>query len=222
MTPRHTVSISMQAAPDKLFSRAAFLASAGTRQEFPVEGVTEVAFVGRSNVGKSSAINALVGRRRLAFAAKAPGRTQTVNFYDLGGAGRLVDLPGYGYARVPMAVRAGWDQLVGGYLAERRSLAGIVVLLDARHPLTPQDERLLGWLLPFGFRQLVLLTKSDKLSRTEATVALKATREKLDPYVEVVMLFSSMSGAGVEPAREHLAEWLHAGNAAAGNKRPPA
>jgi GTP-binding protein len=212
----------MQPAPDKLFSRAAFLASAGARQEFPAPGVPEIAFVGRSNVGKSSAINALAGRRRLAFAAKAPGRTQTVNFYDLGGTGRLVDLPGYGYARVPKVVRAGWDQLVGGYLSERRSLAGIVVLLDARHPLTPQDEQLLAWLLPFGFRQLVLLAKSDKLSRTEAAVALKATQGKLDPYVDAVMLFSSMSGAGIEPAREHLAKWLHAGNAAAGNKRPPA
>ncbi len=140
----------------------------------------------------------------------------------MGGTGRLVDLPGYGYARVPQAVRAGWDQLVGGYLSDRRSLAGIVVLLDARHPLTPQDEQLLAWLLPFGFRQLVLLTKSDKLSRAEASVALKATLGKLAPYVEDVMLFSSTSGAGIEPARKCLANWLHADNAAAGNKRPPA
>jgi GTP-binding protein len=212
----------MQPAPDKLFSRAEFVASAGTPQEFPVEGIPEVAFVGRSNVGKSTALNALVGRRRLAFVAKAPGRTQTVNFYDLDGAGRLVDLPGYGYARVPKTVRAGWDGLVGGYLSSRNSLAGIVVLLDSRHPLTPQDQRLLGWLRPFGIRQLVLLTKSDKLSRAEASVVLKATRSKLDPYVDEVVLFSRTNGAGIEQVREHLGNWLRAGDAAAGNKRPPA
>ena len=211
----------MQPAPDKLFTRAEFVASAGTPQEFPVEGIPEVAFVGRSNVGKSTAINALVGRRRLAFVAKAPGRTQTVNFYDLGGAGRLVDLPGYGYARVPKTVRAGWDGLVGGYLSGRDSLAGIVVLLDSRHPLTPQDQRLLGWLRPFGIRQLILLTKSDKLSRSEANAKLKETQSKLGPYVDEVVLFSSINGAGIEQVREHLASWLHASDAAAGNKRPP-
>ena len=212
----------MQPAADKLFSRAEFVASAGTPQEFPLEGIPEVAFVGRSNVGKSTAINALVGRRRLAFVAKAPGRTQTVNFYDLGGAGRLVDLPGYGYARVPKTVRAGWDGLVGGYLSGRDSLAGIVVLLDSRHPLTPQDQRLLGWLRPFGIRQLILLAKSDKLSRADANAMLKETHSKLGPYVDEVVLFSSINGTGIEQVREHLANWLHAGDAAAGNKRPPA
>jgi len=164
----------------------------------------------------------LVGRRRLAFVAKAPGRTQTVNFYDLGGAGRLVDLPGYGYARVPKTVRAGWDGLVGGYLSGRGSLAGITVLLDARHPLTPQDQGLLGWLRPFGIRQLILLTKSDKLSRSEANAILKETQSRLGPYVDEVVLFSSTNGAGIEQVREHLASWLRAGDAAAGNKRPPA
>ena len=212
----------MQSAAEKLFSRAEFVASAGTPQEFPVEGIPEVAFVGRSNVGKSTAINVLVGRRRLAFVAKAPGRTQTVNFYDLGGAGRLVDLPGYGYARVPKTVRAGWDGLVGGYLSGRDSLAGIAVLLDSRHPLTPQDQRLLGWLRPFGIRQLILLTKSDKLSRSEANAVLKETQRKLGPYADAVVLFSSINGAGIEQVREHLASWLRAGDAAAGNKRPPA
>jgi len=212
----------MQPAPDKLFSRAEFVASAGTPQEFPAEGIPEVAFVGRSNVGKSTAINALVGRRRLAFVAKAPGRTQTVNFYDLAGAGRLVDLPGYGYARVPKTVRAGWDGLVGGYLSGRESLAGIAVLLDSRHPLTPQDQSLLAWLRPFGIRQLILLTKADKLSRAEANATRKGAQSKLGPYVDEVVLFSSINGAGIEQVREHLGNWLHAGDAAAGNKRPPA
>src|SRR5512146_1879214 len=122
-----------------IFSQAAFIASAGRREDFPAEGPPEIAFLGRSNVGKSSAINALVGRRRLAFASKTPGRTQTVNFYDLGGKARLVDLPGYGYARVPQPVRAQWDALVGGYLSDRESRAGVVVIMDARHPFMPHD-----------------------------------------------------------------------------------
>ncbi|MGH8708809.1 MAG: ribosome biogenesis GTP-binding protein YihA/YsxC, partial [Burkholderiales bacterium] len=150
-----------------VFSRVEFLVSAGISGGLPPQTAPELAFAGRSNVGKSSAINALARRRRLAFFSKTPGRTQTINFFDLGGRGRLVDLPGYGYARVPQAVRAQWDQLVGGYLASRESLAGIVLLMDARRPFTPHDEHLLGWLRPARRRLLVLLAKCDKLSRTE-------------------------------------------------------
>ena len=212
----------MQSAPDRLFSRAAFVASAGAAREFPADGVPEIAFVGRSNVGKSSAINALAGRRRLAFASKAPGRTQTINFYDLDGAARLVDLPGYGYARVSKAMRTEWDRLIGDYFAAGRALLGVVMLMDARHPLTPQDQRLLDWLLPFGFQQVVLLTKSDKLSRTEATKTRNHTLGKLQGACKEVILFSSTSGAGIEQARELLWKWVAAFSAAAGNKRPPA
>jgi GTP-binding protein len=212
----------MQPAPDRLFSRAKFLASAGTAREFPVDGLPEIAFVGRSNVGKSSAINALAGRRRLAFASKAPGRTQTVNFYDLGETARLVDLPGYGYARVPKSVRAEWERLVGSYFAADRPLAGVVVLMDARHPMTPPDERLLAWLGAFESRRIALLTKSDKLSRAEGNATLKATREKLKGECEDVILFSSTSDTGIEQVRELLRNWMAAGDAATGNKRPPA
>src|SRR5262249_26275616 len=157
-SPRAGSPLTMQSASEKLFSRAAFLASAGTPSEFPADGVPEIAFLGRSNVGKSSAINALTGRRRLAFASKAPGRTQTINFYDLGGAARLVDLPGYGYARVARSVRGAWDRLIGDYFAASRSLIGVVVLMDARHPMTSQDQRLVDWLRPFEFQQIALLT----------------------------------------------------------------
>jgi GTP-binding protein len=212
----------MQSAPERLFSRAAFLASAGAPSEFPADGVPEIAFLGRSNVGKSSAINALAGRRRLAFAAKAPGRTQTINFYDLGGAARLVDLPGYGYARVSKSVRGAWDRLIRDYFAASRSLVGVVVLMDARHPMTAQDQRLVDWLRPFEFRQIALLTKSDKLSRTEATSARKSVLEKLKGTCKEVIPFSSTSGAGVEQVRELLWQWVAAWNAATGNKRPPA
>lgn len=188
----------------KTFAHAAFLASAGQSAEFPPEGPPEIAFLGRSNVGKSSAINALTSRRRLAFASKTPGRTQTVNFYDLGENGRLVDLPGYGYARVPRSERAKWDRLVSSYLLERKTLAGVVVIMDARHPVTPQDERLLEWLAPLSVRCLALLTKVDKLSRAERAPAVAHTGRA----VADVLLFSSVSREGVDEARRRLAQWL--------------
>ena len=194
------------------FSRVEFLVSAGISGGLPPEDLPELAFAGRSNVGKSSAINALTRRRRLAFFSKTPGRTQTINFFDLGGRGRLVDLPGYGYARVPQAVRAQWDQLVGGYLETRDSLAGVVVLMDARRPFTPHDEHLLQWLRPAGGRLLVLLAKCDKLSRSEREATLRSARARLvstDPGAQV-LLFSSHSGEGVEAARALLDEWLRA------------
>jgi GTP-binding protein len=182
----------------RLFSQAQFLAAAGRAAELPPPGPPEIAFAGRSNVGKSSAINALVGRKRLAFTSKTPGRTQTINFYSLGDAARLVDLPGYGYARVPRAQRARWRELVGAYLGSRPNLAGIVVIMDARHPLTPLDAQLLEWL--GGRRRLLVLTKADKLTRAEQA-ALK--RELAD-----ALLFSSVTKQGVEECRGLLESWL--------------
>ncbi len=194
------------------FSRVEFLVSAGVDGGLPPPDAPELAFAGRSNVGKSSAINALSNRRRLAYFSKTPGRTQTINFYDLGGRGRLVDLPGYGYARVPQAVRAQWNRLVGGYLEARAALAGVVVLVDARRALTPHDEHLLAWLRPAGRRLLVLLAKCDKLARAERAAALRAARARLastDPGAQV-LLFSSHSGEGVDAARALLDDWLRA------------
>jgi len=170
----------------------------GNAAELPPPGPPEVAFAGRSNVGKSSAINALLGRKRLAFTSKTPGRTQTINFYDLGGSARLVDLPGYGFARVPQAVRAQWQALVGAYLDSRATLAGVVVVMDARHPFTPLDEQLLGYL--GDVRRLVLLSKADKLSRAEQLALAKKFGDAL--------LFSSTSRQGVEEARGLLERWL--------------
>ncbi len=120
---------------------AHFLLSAAKPQDFPPERGPEIAFAGRSNVGKSSAINALAGRKRLAFFSKTPGRTQTINFFDLGERARLADLPGYGYAATPRSLRATWDTLIGGYLTGRKTLAAVVVLTDARHPLTANDRQ---------------------------------------------------------------------------------
>jgi GTP-binding protein len=200
---------------DSSFSHAEFLVSAGLAGGFPSQDVPELAFAGRSNVGKSSAINALANRRRLAFVSKTPGRTQTINFFDLGGRGRLVDLPGYGYARVPQSVRAQWDALVGGYLASRSSLAAVVVLMDARRPFTPHDEHLLEWLRPSGRRRLVLLAKCDKLARSERATQLRKARARLgaaDPGARL-QLFSSLSGEGVDEARALLEDWLRAARA---------
>jgi GTP-binding protein len=206
------------------FQQASFFASAATPSDLPPEGRPEIAFAGRSNVGKSSAINALAGRRRLAFVSKTPGRTQMINFFDLGGAGWLVDLPGYGYAKVPRALRAGWEALVGGYLSSRQSLAGVVALMDARHPLTPHDRQLLEWLQPRALPCLVLLTKSDKLSRAEARRTLDQVRRELSGagVAAEAMLFSSASLDGVEEARALLEGWLLDQRPGARNKRPPA
>jgi GTP-binding protein len=204
--------------------QARFLVSAAALRDLPPEEGPELAFAGRSNVGKSSAINALAGRRRLAFSSKTPGRTQMINFFQLGTAGRLADLPGYGYASVPQALRATWDALVGGYLADRKALAGVVLLMDARHPLTKLDRNFLEWLRPVAVPRLVLLSKSDKLSRAEGLKTLAATRAALDAAAlsSQVVLFSSSSGAGVEEVRGILEAWLRGVPAAeTGNKKPP-
>ena len=204
------------------FANASFLRAAARPADLLPPGPPEIAFAGRSNVGKSSAINALANRKRLAFVSKTPGRTQTINFFDLGGQGRLVDLPGYGYARVPQEVRAQWDELVGGYLGSRGTLAGVVVLMDARRPFTGQDEHLLEWLRPAGRRLLVLLSKCDKLTRQGRARALKEAQSHLAQRAHdgEVRLFSSLSGEGVEEARSLLEGWLR--SAGAGNKKPPA
>lgn len=203
------------------FSQTRFLTSAVGPAGFPPEDRPEIAFAGRSNVGKSSAINALANHKRLAFASKTPGRTQTINFFELGSAGRLVDLPGYGYAAVPEAMRAQWDALVGGYLGNRGCLAAVVVLMDIRHPLKDHDLHLFEWLRPLDTRLLVLLTKADKLSRTAAA----ATQAKVQGTLRAkaihaeVMLFSAPRKLGVDEARSLLQDWLEQ---AAENKRPPA
>ena len=199
----------------KALSQAAFWRAAGRPADLPPPGVPEIALAGRSNVGKSSALNALVGRTALARTSKTPGRTQTINFYSLGEAGLLVDLPGYGYARVSKALRAHWSELVGSYVRSRETLVGVVVLIDARHPLMPLDRQLMHW-LGDERRKLVLLTKADKLSRSAQNNALQAVRKEL-PRDEVRLL-SSVSGLGVEECRDLLEHWLAAGRE---DKRPP-
>jgi GTP-binding protein len=189
-----------------VFAHAAFLRAAGRAADFPPAGPPEVAFAGRSNVGKSSAINAILGRRALARTSKTPGRTQTINFYSLGEDARLVDLPGYGYARVPQAMRDAWRALVAEYL-QSANLMGVVVVMDARHPLTPLDEQLLEWL--GDVPRLLLFSKVDKLSRSEQAKLGEAAKSRGD----ATLLFSSVTKQGVMEARGLLEQWVQAGRA---------
>jgi GTP-binding protein len=187
-------------------------------RELPPPGVPELAFAGRSNAGKSSAINTLTGRRRLAFVSKTPGRTQLINFFALGEGAFLVDLPGYGYADAPGEVRRHWEMLVGEYIASRASLAAVVVVMDARHPLMPLDRQLLGWLHDAGRPAHVLLTKSDKLSKQAAQTTLAKVRRDLAATWpgSTAQLFSSLKGEGIEEATRTLARL------AAAKKQSPA
>jgi GTP-binding protein len=192
------------------FRNARFVASAHEAHELPPDSGLEIAFAGRSNAGKSSAINAITGRRKLAFVSKTPGRTQTINFFDLGEDRRLVDLPGYGYASVPQSERAHWAKLISEYLQQRASLAGLVVIVDSRHAFKPLDLQLIGWYAPSGLPLLVLLTKSDKLRSRDAAAALEHARAdlaRLYPQGSAV-LFSATAGTGVPAVQSLLHGWL--------------
>ena len=199
-----------------LLNDARFVASAHELHELVPDSGVEVAFAGRSNAGKSSAINALTNRRRLAFVSKTPGRTQTINFFECGLNRRLVDLPGYGYASVSQSERKHWGMLISAYLAERASLRGLVLIADARRALTPLDEQLVGWYSGQDRPLLVLLTKSDKLTQSERAATLKKTRHQLVSTGASVRaeLFSAVDGTGVAAAQRVVHAWL-------GNKKPP-
>ena len=170
----------------------------------------EIAFAGRSNAGKSSAINALTNRRRLAFVARRPGKTRTVQFYGVANDRYLVDLPGYGYARVSHTEREQWGRLLETYLTNRRSLIGLVLIMDIRHPLTALDEQLLDWFLPRNLPVHILLNKADKLSHTQAIGALRRVERALQSKAREcsVQLFSSVQLDGVEQAVEIVQRWL--------------
>jgi GTP-binding protein len=191
---------------------ARFVAGAARPEQLPPAGPPEIAFAGRSNVGKSSLLNRLLGRRSLARVSRTPGRTQQINFFAVGEALRFVDLPGYGFARVPGAVQAEWRVLVERYLAERRTLRAVVVLIDARRGLEPDDARLLEFLDANGIASLLVATKIDKLKRSERARALAAAagaRAGIRPIA-----FSAATGEGVEELWDAL-------RALGGDRRPP-
>jgi GTP-binding protein len=193
------------------FRDARFIASAHEMHELPPDMGAEVAFAGRSNAGKSSAINAITQRKKLAFVSKTPGRTQTINFFECATNQRLVDLPGYGYAKVSQKERTHWGMLISAYLGSRISLKGLVIIVDSRHPITPLDEQLLGWHAPSNQPVLVLLTKSDKIGQQEAHVALRAVSARLPqlhPQASAI-LFSAVKGTGQRQAQGAIQAWLN-------------
>ena len=208
-----------------LFQQAVFLTTVANLRDLPQDSVREVAFAGRSNAGKSSAINTLAGRVRLAFVSKTPGRTQHLNYFTLADGKYFVDLPGYGYAKAPEAIRSQWEGLIGPYLNKRDQLAGLVVIMDIRRPMTDLDLRLIDWFRPTGRPIHILLSKADKLSRQEQTKALRSVKAEVatwgDAELYSVQLFSSLKKTGVEEAERVLAKWLEIEIKPKENKGPP-
>jgi GTP-binding protein len=195
---------------DIFHHRARFLLSAHTLAQLPPDLGTEAAFAGRSNSGKSSAINAIIGVTRLARTSKTPGCTQQLNFFELDDAKRLVDLPGYGYAHVPDHVSRRWQHLLTRYLETRRCLRGLILVMDVRHPLMPYDVQMLAWCRQADLSAHLLLTKCDKLSRGAVQQTLRAVREHLPEHhpAASVQPFSARLRTGVDEARAVLSAWL--------------
>lgn len=197
---------------DKLdFSQAAFLQSAGRLEQCPPDNGDEVAFVGRSNAGKSSAINTLTDQPKLARTSKTPGRTQLLNFFQVAEGKYLVDLPGFGFARVPEKVKAQWDKQLEAYLQRRQSLRGLILLMDIRHPLKAFDMQMIDWCQEAGMPVHILLTKSDKLKSGARKKSLLETRRSLESYGDLVsiQLFSALKNEGSGELKGVLQAWLN-------------
>ncbi len=208
-----------------LFQNAVFLTTVANLRDLPQDALREVAFAGRSNAGKSSAINTLAGRVRLAYVSKTPGRTQHLNYFTLAEGKYFVDLPGYGFAKAPEAIRSQWEGLIGPYLSKRDQLVGLVVIMDSRRPFTELDVRLIDWFRPTGRPIHIMLSKADKLSRQEQTQVLRSVKAEIatwgDAELYSVQLFSSLKKTGVEEAERVLAGWLEIEIKTKENKGPP-
>jgi GTP-binding protein len=194
-----------------LYQKASFLASASRLNNAPPDSGLEVAFAGRSNAGKSSAINTITHQKSLARVSKTPGRTQLLNFFTLDDHRRLVDLPGYGYAKVPEAMHKSWGAMIENYLSRRQALRGVFLIMDIRHPMTEFDGRMIDWCQHFDLPLHVTLTKSDKLSRGAAMdtfhrVTAELNKRQQNPVS--VQLFSSLKRFGIEEAHARLDAWL--------------
>lgn len=197
-----------------LYRRARFLSSAPSLAHAPADEGWEVAFAGRSNAGKSSAINAVTGIGALARTSKTPGRTRLINFFMLDESRRLVDLPGYGYAKAPEAVRRRWHHSMEEYLGRRRSLRGLILVMDVRRPLTEFDRMMLEWCGHYGLTVHLLLTKSDKLKRGPAAAALHRVQRAIEAFGDLAsaQLFSASKKSGIAELQAVLDRWLEAGD----------
>jgi GTP-binding protein len=190
-----------------IYHHARFLLSVAELPQLPADVGLEVAFAGRSNAGKSSALNALT-QQKLARASKTPGRTQLINLFSLDDHRRLVDLPGYGYAEVPQAVKARWQQTLGEYLRQRQSLAGIVLLMDCRHPLKDMDLSMVGWANAINLPMHILLTKADKFSNNQKFTTLKKVEKALADFPNLsIQMFSALSKEGLDTLKQRLNTW---------------
>jgi len=215
-----------------LLWQARFFTTVNHLRDLPRTQIPEIAFAGRSNAGKSTAINVLCNQKKLAFASKTPGRTQHINYFSIGGAhvgqhrkdetriddirALLVDLPGYGYAEVPGAAKEHWQELLGNYVQRREQLAALVLIVDARRPFTALDIQMLEWFAPTGKPVHCILTKADKLNRNEAANALRLARTVLASYVDeqgqpfsfTAQLFSALKRTGIEEANDRILQLL--------------
>lgn len=196
-----------------LFQNAKFFTTVNHLKDLP-DTPAEIAFVGRSNAGKSSAINTLTNHVRLAYVSKTPGRTQHINFFELENGNFMVDLPGYGYAQVPEAIRAHWVKLLGDYLQQRRQLIGLILIMDSRHPLKALDIQMLDFFHITGRPVHILLSKADKLSKNDQIKTLAAVKKSLKPYTErqkiSVQLFSSLKKQGMDEVNQVVGSWFDA------------
>ncbi|HRJ53486.1 MAG TPA: ribosome biogenesis GTP-binding protein YihA/YsxC [Candidatus Thiothrix moscowensis] len=191
------------------FQQAAFLQSATTRKTLPAEGGLEIAFAGRSNAGKSSVINQVCSQKSLARTSKTPGRTQLINFFRLPDGHFLVDLPGYGYAKVPEQIRLEWQKFIEAYLTQRNTLRGMVLVMDIRHPMTDYDQTMLRWAQRCGLPVHVLLNKADKLTRgAGANVLLQVRKQAAGFGVVSVQTFSALNRQGLDECWDMLEGWL--------------
>lgn len=195
------------------FRCTTFILGAARPAQFPADQGWEVAVAGRSNAGKSSALNVIAGLRGLARTSKTPGRTREINFFEVDEQRRLVDLPGYGYAKVSAPMKAAWQRLMGTYLTGRESLRGVVVVMDCRHPLTDYDVQMLDWCTLRAVPVHILLTKADKLSRGAASAALHKVRASLvrdfgEQAAVSVQLFSALKRTGAEQVQDILLNWM--------------
>jgi len=194
------------------FHKAKFIHSAPSIRECPPEDGIEVAFAGRSNAGKSSAINTLTNNHKLARVSKTPGRTQLINFFELTETQRLVDLPGYGYAKVSREQKELWQRYLSEYLRERQCLRGLVLLMDIRHPLQEFDTTMLNWATKSNMAVHILLTKADKLSRGQAGSTLQAVNREIKNaglhQLVSVQIFSSLKNTGLDDLKAKLQSWL--------------